>query len=458
MGGIDGAILPIGVTIIVWDLGGDFASLLFLIEGIIFASALIICGRIGDNLGLKKVFLLGILMLTVGSALSAMAESMTWLLCSRVISSLGLTISLAVSLPLIMINIPPEKHGRSIGYSTMGMSIGSAIGPILCGGILQYAGWAPMFLVIVPIGLTILLVGWRIIPNISCTPGVVRYDIPGAFLIFLTFGIFSIGMNLGIQNANPLMFISALICSIMVGIFFVRRELTTPDPVVDIGFIMRRAIAIPLILAFLIYAVYRTSLYFIPVYLSEVLKISPVNAGIILSIVAIIPALGSPFVGLYIEGRGMQGIRFLLTISAIAGVISSLVMIVTGMINGLVAVIISLFLLGISFTCGYTTIYAYYYRSVPSGRIGMAGGILETSAELAAPIAVTLVQILFAGGILLESGGTVSAREIIWETIPGVQAIYIFCLILSLVILMISRIAPDPLPHTGNCQVVGCPE
>lgn len=443
MGGIDGAILPIGIPVIVWEFGGDLASILFLIEGIIFASTLVICGRIGDKIGLKRVFLAGIVMLTVGSTLSAMAESMTWLICSRIITSFGLTLSLAVALPIIMVSIPEDRHGRSIGYSTMGMSIGSALGPVLCGVILQTAGWPLMFLINVPIGVLIIFLGLKAIPDGLCVPGNTGYDIPGTLLLFLTFGIFSIGINLGIQSTNPMIFGVTLVTSIAAAILFIRHERFTDDPIVDFSFVLQRVIATPLILAFLIYAIYRASLYFIPVYLSEVLKISPVNAGLILSIVAIIPAIGSPFVGFFIERKGMPGIRILLTISACAGIGSSLIMILTGILDSLVSVIISLYLLGIFFTFGWSTIYAYYYRSVPADRVGMAGGIFETSSELAVPIAVTLVQILFASGIFLVSGGIISARDIIWETIPGVQMIYIFCLFVALAILLVSRFVGD---------------
>jgi MFS family permease len=428
MGGIDGAILPIGVTSIVWELGGEFASVLFLIDGIVFASALIIAGRIGDTIGLKRVFLTGILLFTLGSAFSGLAGSMPWLICSRIVTSLGLTFSLAVSIPIVLVSIPREFHGRSIGYAAMGSGLGSALGTILCGFILQSFGW-------------------KAIPDGPCVNSETLYDIPGAVLIFLTFGIFTIGLNLGVQMGDLGVVSWALIISIFLGTVFLYWERIASFPILDFGFIACRVIAIPLVLALLIYGIYRSSLFFMPVYLSEILKVSPVNTGIILSIVAIIPAVGCPFVGYYIEKKGMPGMRRLLTIAACAGMTSSIIMLLSGVLNGVIAVIICLFLLGICITCGYTTIYAYYFQSVTPDKIGMASGVIETSSELSVSIAVILVQILFSSGIYLVSGGVISARQIIWESLPGVQAIYLFSLVVSIVILIITRYAPDPNPE-----------
>lgn len=447
MGGIDGAILPIGVTSIVWELGGEFASVLFLIDGIVFASALIIAGRIGDTIGLKRVFLTGILLFTLGSAFSGLAGSMPWLICSRIVTSLGLTFSLAVSIPIVLVSIPREFHGRSIGYVAMGSGLGSALGTILCGFILQSFGWPPMFWVLIPVGIIILIIGWKAIPDGPCVNSETLYDIPGAVLIFLTFGIFTIGLNLGVQMGDLGVVSWALIISILLGTVFLYWERIASFPILDFGFIACRVIAIPLVLALLIYGIYRSSLFFMPVYLSEILKVSPVNTGIILSIVAIIPAVGCPFVGYYIEKKGMPGMRILLTIAACAGMTSSIIMLLSGVLNGVIAVIICLFLLGICITCGYTTIYAYYFQSVTPDKIGMASGVIETSSELSVSIAVILVQILFSSGIYLVSGGVISARQIIWESLPGVQAIYLFSLVVSIVILIITRYAPDPNPE-----------
>lgn len=438
MGGIDGSILSLGISSIVCDFGGDNASFLFLVEGVMFASSLIFFGRIGDQIGLKRIFLLGVICFTLGSGLSSVAGSMTGLILSRIISSVGLAMSLAVSLPIIMVFIPEQNRGRSIGYTVMGMSIGSVIGPVICGSILDYLGWEPMFLVLVPIGLIILVIGGIGIPENTCKPIRIAYDYPGFFLIFLTLGMFCIGMNLGILDRNPLVFADALLVTIIAGATFVFWERRIRDPLIDLSFLCRWSMLVPLFLMFCIYCVYRVSFYFLPIYLSEILKMSSLTAGLVISIGAIIPALGSPFTGYFIEKAGEKGIQYLLVISGLFGILSSMCMIGTEYIGAANAVYLSLLFLGIMFTLGYTSVTSYYYSLVSLDKAGMAGGVIETVTEFSALMAISFVQLFFVAGMTLAFGGTISAREIVSESIPGIQSIYLFTLFLSLGIILLA--------------------
>lgn len=442
MGGIDGSILPLGISSIAWDFGGDYASFLFLIEGVIFASALIFAGRLGDQVGLKKIFLAGILLLTAGSAVSAFSPGIEWLMACKFISSLGLTLSLAVSVPILMVFIRREHQGRAIGYTVMGTSIGAVIGPVICGLILQSFGWQPMYLLLIPFGLAILIAGFFSIPSGPCKNLRIAYDFPGFFLIFLTLGVFSIGMNLGLIEQNPIFFAQTLIITILAGAGFILWERRAEEPLVDLSFLFQKVVLIPLVMAFSIYAVYRISYYFIPIYLSEIQKISPVMIGLITSIGAIIPAVGSPLSGLYIEKRGIAGAKRLLILSGVFGVLSSLCMISIRWTGWVFSVYLSLIFLGMMFALGWTAAYSYYYAYVNLKKVGMAGGIFETVAEIAGLLSISMVQISFAAGLLLSSGGTISARDITWQSIPGVQAIYLVALILCILTILLAMKKP----------------
>ncbi|WP_304021408.1 MFS transporter [Methanospirillum hungatei] len=437
MGGIDSSILPLGISSIAWDFGGDYASFLFLIEGVIFASALIFSGRLGDQVGLKQVFLAGVLLFTAGSLVSAFAPGIEWLMIVKAFSSLGLTISLAVSVPILMVFIRKEHQGRAIGYTVMGTSIGTIIGPVICGLILQSFGWRSMYFLLLPFGLIILIAGIYSIPQGPCRTIRISYDLPGFFLIFLTLGVFCIGMNLGLIEQNPLIFAQGLIITILAGAGFILWERRAEEPLLDLSFVFQKKVIIPLIIAFSIYAVYRISNYFIPIYLSEIQKIPPVMIGLITSIGAVIPAIISPLCGIYIERKGIFGTVQLIILSAVSGILSSLCMIIIPWTGWLCGVYISLFFLGLMFALGWTAAYSYYYAHITLDKAGVAGGIFETIAELAGLLSISMVQISFAAGVLISTGGTISARDIIWESIPGVQTIYLVSLLVCILILLL---------------------
>jgi len=328
----------------------------------------------------------------------------------------------------------------------MGMGLGSVIGPVICGMFLQEFGWAPMFLVLIPPGVFILIIGYIAIPASPPRSVPMRFDTPGFILTFLTLGLFCIGMNLGILEHNPVFFLQTLAISLAASFLLIRWERRLDQPLIDFTFITKRIILIPLIITFSLYCLYRISLYFLPVYLSEILNISPIMSGIIMSSGALVAAAGSPVSGFYMEKYGVSGMRLLLLLSAVFAMLSSIGMLLSPMIGEINAVLFSLLTLGIMFGLGWTTIYGYYYSLVPLQYIGTAGGIIETVTEFSALMAISFVQISFATGIRVGSGGAVSVRDILDGVMPGVQSVYLFCLFLSLLLFFLSltlRIHPS---------------
>ncbi|HWQ66450.1 MAG TPA: MFS transporter [Methanospirillum sp.] len=442
LGAVDGAMLPIAISTIVWDIGSAYAPLLLIVDSIIFVSTFVICGRIGDYVGLKRMFVTGTAIFTISSFLYVGADSMPMLIACRLIQTIGLTMSVPVSIPLILAWVPLERQARSIGYQFMGRSVGIAVSPLIAGLVLQYLGWRELFLILVPLGLFIVIIGYKAIPKDIIRKGTRNYDFPAAILLLLTLGSFGIGMNLGLLARNIPLFAVAMAISIPAGILLWFHERRTTDPLIDFRFITRKTIAIPLILTFAIFLVWRGAIYFIPIYLNEILLVQPITTGLMISIAAVITAVGGPLAGYYIERKGMAGIRLLFSLSGISGIIACVAMIVSG-IPGQWVIIFVLVMLGILYTCG-TPVFVYYFRSVPKGESGLAGGIIDTGTELAKLAAIMLTQILFAGGILVSSGGFISVKEISTSVAPAVQAIFLFLLLVSLAIFVIGRSAPDP--------------
>ncbi|MFH0966895.1 MAG: MFS transporter [Methanobacteriota archaeon] len=442
LGAIDGSMLPIAISTIVWDVGSAFAPLLLIIDSIIFVSTFVICGRIGDYIGLKRMFIIGTALFTVSSFLYIGADSMPMLIGCRIIQTIGLTMSVPVSIPLILAWVPIERQARSIGYQFMGRSVGIAASPLITGLVLQYFGWRSLFLLLVPLGLIIVIIGLSAIPKDIIRQGHRSHDFPAAALLLITLGSFGIGINLGLLARNIPLFLVALFITISAGFLLWFHERRTPDPLINFGFITRKTIAIPLILTFFIFLVWRGALYFIPIYLNEILLVQPITTGLLIGIAAIITAIGGPLAGYYIERRDMAGARLLFSISGICGIIACILMMISG-IPGQGVIIAVLVLLGIFYSCG-TPVFVYFFRSVPKSEAGLGGGIIDTSTELAKLAAIMLVQVLFAVGIMFTSGGVISVKEISTTAGSAVQAIFIFFLIISIAIFIIGRKAPDP--------------
>lgn len=441
LGAIDGAMLPIAISSIVWDIGSVYAPLLLIVDSIIFVSTFIVCGRIGDYVGLKRMFIIGTSLYTISSVFCIGANSMPLLIGCRIIQTVGLTMSVPVSIPLILAWVPEERQARSIGYQFMGRSVGTATSPLIAGLVLQYLGWRSLFVILIPLALLIVLVGWKFIPRDVILQEKRNQDILAVVLLLAGLGSFGVALNLGLLARNTTIFVAAMAIVIPAFVLFWIHEKRTPEPLINFAFITRRVIAIPLLLTFGIFLVWRSSIYFIPIFLNEVLLVQPITTGIFIGIAAFITAVGGPLAGYYVERKGMDGARYLFALSGIAGIGACLAMILSG-IPGEIVIILALVLLGIFYSCG-TPVFIYYFKSVPHSDAGFAGGIIDTSTEFAKLTGIMLDQLLFAGGIFV-TGGIISVRDISTSVAPGVQAIFCFLLLICLGIFLVGRKAPDP--------------
>lgn len=424
VGGMDALLLPIAIPAISKEFGGEWASLLLMSQGVVLSGLLVFSGRVGDKLGLKRIFIAGTVLFIIGTVLSAWATSMEQLLLFRVISSLGTTLGLAVAFPLLRIHIPEERRGRAFGFATAGTSIGLVISPGLFGYCLQYLSWQVMFLSMIPFGLIILVASVLCIPKDTSLRLLHRLDLPGAVLLMMALSIFSLGLPVSLNTQNVPGMLGTLAATAVFIILFIIWERRAENPIAEPDLIRLREVRIPLFLTLGVYTIFFGFLFFAPVFLNEILMLNPIRSGILMGLASIIPAVGNPLSGFIIERFGMKSILHLIATGSIAGMLLSLSMILMNYIGGLTAIMLSLIFFGVFFACLRTSVYYYYYQSVPAERAGTAGGILETSIEITAPVSLMIVHLSFASGIILGSGGIVSIRNISFDIISGVQGIF----------------------------------
>jgi EmrB/QacA subfamily drug resistance transporter len=163
---------------------------------IVYASLLILFGRLAEGRPREYGFLLGVVVFTAASAACGAATGLGMLVAFRVVQAAGAALLTPTSLSLILATTAPEKRQGAVrGWTAVG-GAAAALGPVV-GGLLVAASWRWVFLVNVPIGLIALIVGWRRLPHVPGHP-VPRPDAFGALLV--TGGVAA--LTLGLVEGN----------------------------------------------------------------------------------------------------------------------------------------------------------------------------------------------------------------------------------------------------------------
>lgn len=160
MGYIDMTGLNVVLPALQKGLNANGPDLFWILNGylLMVASLILIGGALGDKLGRKKVFMMGIFVFIAGSALCGFASSITGLVCFRIVQGIGGAMMIPGSLSIITSSINPNERGKAIGIWSASSTIFTMGGPIL-GGMLADAGlWRYIFFLNVPLGLATLVI------------------------------------------------------------------------------------------------------------------------------------------------------------------------------------------------------------------------------------------------------------------------------------------------------------
>jgi EmrB/QacA subfamily drug resistance transporter len=162
---------------------------------IVYASLLVVFGRMAESHRRENGFLLGVIVFTAASAACGAADSLPMLVVFRVIQAAGAALLTPTSLSLVLATSAPERRHSSVRAWTAVGGLAAALGPVV-GGVLVAASWRWVFLVNVPIGIAAVIVGWRRLPVVSGHP-VPRPDALGAALVTLGVAALTLGLVKG---------------------------------------------------------------------------------------------------------------------------------------------------------------------------------------------------------------------------------------------------------------------
>jgi len=251
--------------------------------------------------GRRNYFAASIILFTICSFLCGNATTITELIVFRFLQGVGGGALLVTSQTIITESWPPEKRGMAQAFYGMGVIIGPTLGPPLGGYITEHFHWPLIFYINIPLGIIATLLTLQFVrsPKYAEKSSVSDIDWAGIGLLAVFVGSLQYILEKGQEedwfNSNTIVFL--FIASVLGAFFFIWRETTYRNPVVQLKVLKNGNLRIGTILSFIMgFGLYGTT-FIIPLYTQSILGWTPTQAGLLFVPAALTTAFMMPFIG-----------------------------------------------------------------------------------------------------------------------------------------------------------------
>jgi EmrB/QacA subfamily drug resistance transporter len=353
------------------------------------ASLLLSAGYFADRFGRKRALCVGYVLFIVGAALCAVAPSAGWLIAFRVLQGLGGTALTPTSLAIVANLYPePRERARAIGIWGVTAGVGTGLGPVIGGAIVDWFDWRAVFAVNAVGAVGALAIVLRFVPR-SRSPVARRLDVPGqllaaTFLATLTYALIE-APTYGWSSPR---IAGLLALDVVLAVAFIVVERRTWQPLVDLTVFRDRQFSGAVAITVTVFFVFSAFIFENARYLQEARGYSALEAGI-LTLPAALPSLiGGPIAGRLVANRGARGV-----LSAGVGVMG-LGMAFLAALPGdvdLTWLIAAETLLGIGYAVVNAPISTVAVGSMPRQRAGVAAAIASSARNVGLVLGIAVV-------------------------------------------------------------------
>ncbi len=259
---------------------------------------LLTLAKVGDTIGRKKVYVIGLSLYTLGLIFCSISLNIPQLILSRVVQGAGAAMTMTIGGAIVIAVFPREQQGRAIGIFSMMISAGLIAGPALGGFILDTLDWQGIFYTRIPIGIISLILAQIIIKEQKESDTRLQLDIGGAVTLLGGTACLLLYLNLGsgwgYLSTNG---ISLAIAAIILMVLFIYLERRVAQPVLDLRLFKNRIFSMANATNIIQMTAGVTVPTLMPFFLISGLLLSPSTVGMLMALIAIPPVIFSPISG-----------------------------------------------------------------------------------------------------------------------------------------------------------------
>ena len=400
---LDVSIVNITIPTLEDELSTDISTVTWVINAynIVFAVLLVSMGRLADQFGRKRFFMIGMAVFTMGSALCAISWSVEWLVGFRVIQGVGAGILAPLGFAITVLVFPPHQRGRGLALIAVIALVSSALGPVLGGVLIEVASWEWIFLINIPFGILGILLAWRWWPETWDLSAGREVDVRGMVLL----GLAVFCLTVALVEANPFegdlaLWLSLMQAAILLGAAFVWWERRAPRPMITPGLFANKQFRNANIGMLLFGAGAIGALLLLSLLFTNLWGYEPIEAALALAVVPLCGLLAWPFVGRAADRRAPGELaKPALVLMAVGLLIVSFMPSTAGDAWAYLRILPGLILIGIGMGIGFPALNVGAMGAVSGPEVGLASGVLNTSRQLGAAIGVAVLVATFGGAL-----------------------------------------------------------
>ena len=388
---LDATIVNVALPSIGSGLSTNLTGLQWVVDSyqLTFAALLLAGGALGDRLGSRPVFEVGLALFTLASALCGAAPVLAALVVFRVLQGIGAALVVPASLALIRQTFAEEAtRARATGVWGAIAGIAAGAGPVLGGILVGSLGWRSVFLVNLPVGLAAM---WLVHRYVSPTAGRRQrgLDVTGQTVGVLALGLLTFGIiEGGNRGWSAAVIVSALVASVIAAVIFVVLESRSREPVLPLDLFGSPSFSAGTLVGFLINFGFYGQLFFMSVYFQQVRGYSAPLTGL-----ALLPELGVVAASSFLSGRltGHVGPRLPMIIGLAAGGPGLAALLIVGPTTPYVLLAGLLVAIGFGMSFTMPAMTTAVTEAAPRDQAGIASGVLNAARQVGGALGVALL-------------------------------------------------------------------
>jgi EmrB/QacA subfamily drug resistance transporter len=383
-------------------------------------------GKLSDLYGRKPMFMTGIVIFLIGSALSGLSQDMTQLIFFRGIQGVGAGSLFPIALAVIGDLFAPAERGRYQGLFGAVFGIAFIVGPLVGGFLTENISWHWIFYVNIPIGLVSLYFIWRLLPVVKNVRATRNFDILGGLIFTVSIGFLLVGLTQKGQvsatthalNDWTEPTVGGFIAIALIGIvLFIVAEARAKEPIIPLHLFRIRTYTASMIATFFAAFAFFGAIIFLPRWFQFVQGFSPTWSGLAL-LPLMVGLIGSSIASGFLVARTGR-YKWLTVVAILTMGVATVLMTQLRADTPLPIVWVWMFIAGLGVGPTFAVFTIIVQNAVPFHLLGVATSNLTFFRQIGGTVALAIVGTLFSSSFQEQLGPQLSAAGVPPQVVTG---------------------------------------